>query len=217
MNMYKKGINTKHVFNKDLEKELIEFQKECMPQDTLVGIIEMFLEMTDEELFRMIYQYFIYGREDETELIKAGLKDKMILRNIYIESKTAESVEEFEKGISEGKYAGNVPEDKSRHVSYDCVGVDCSGLLTVCWELPKKISTRIIPDYANVIESIDEIQQGDVLAKVGSHVMFFKEFVDDEKKEIIIIDATRSTGKVSVRKENVAKLFCKGYKIYRKK
>ena len=31
----------------------------------------------DEDLFRMIYQYFIYGREDETELIKAGLKDKM--------------------------------------------------------------------------------------------------------------------------------------------
>ena len=50
-----------------------------------------------------------------------------------------------------------------------------------------------------------------------NHVMFFKEFVDDEKKEIIIIDATRSTGKVSVRKENVVELFCKGYKIYRKK
>ena len=53
----------------------------------------------DENLFRMIYQYFIYGREDETELIKAGLKDKMdkmILRNIYTESKTAESVEERE-------------------------------------------------------------------------------------------------------------------------
>ena len=42
----------------------------------------------DEDLFRMIYQYFIYGREDETELIKAGLKDKMdkmMLRNIYTE------------------------------------------------------------------------------------------------------------------------------------
>ena len=80
----------------------------------------------------------------------------------------------------------------------------------MCWELPKKISTRIIPNYANVIESIDEIQQGDVLAKVGSHVMFFKEFVDDEKKEIIIIDATRSTGKVSVRKENESNYFARG-------
>ena len=53
----------------------------------------------DEDLFRMTYQYFIYGHKDETELIKAGLKDKMdkmILRNIYTESKTAESVEERE-------------------------------------------------------------------------------------------------------------------------
>ena len=58
MNMYKKGINTKLVFNKELEKELIEFQKECMPQDTIVGIIEMFLEMTDEEFVcvQMIYE-----------------------------------------------------------------------------------------------------------------------------------------------------------------
>lgn len=87
----------------------------------------------------------------------------------------------------------------------------------MCWDLPQKISTRVIPDYANVVENIDEIQQGDVLAKVGSHVMFFKEFVDDEKKEIIIIDATRSTGKVSVRQESVDELFDKGYKIYRKK
>ena len=55
----------------------------------------------DEDLFRMIYQYFIYGREDETELIKAGIKDKMILRNIYTESKTAESVEERENARKE--------------------------------------------------------------------------------------------------------------------
>ena len=47
--------------------------------------------------------------------------------------------------------------------------------------------------------------------------MFFKEFVNAEKTEVIIIDATRSTGKVSVRTENVAQLLEKGYKIYRKK
>ena len=78
-----------------------------------------------------------------------------------------------------------------------CVGVDCSGLLMVCWDLPQKIFTEIIPDYDNVIENIDEIQIGDVFAKIGSHVMFFKEFADDDKKEAIIIDATRSTDKVS--------------------
>lgn len=92
----------------------------------------------------------------------------------------ASTLEEFETGIQEGKYAGNVPEDKKRYGSYNTVGVDCSGLLTRCWDLPKKIATRDIPEY-------------------------------------IIIDATRSTGKVSQRKENVAELFGKGYQIYRKK
>lgn len=129
----------------------------------------------------------------------------------------ASTIEEFEVGIRNGKYAGNVPEDKKRLGSHNAVGVDCSGLLTICWELPKKISTRDIPQYATEIACINEIQQGDVFAKIGSHVMFFKEFVDTEKKEVIIIDSTRGTGKVSQRKEIVAELFAKGYKIYRKK
>ena len=127
------------------------------------------------------------------------------------------TLEEFENGLDSGKYAGNVPEDKSRRISYDCVGVDCSGLLTICWNLPQKISTRVIPDYANVVERIEEIQQGDVFAKIGSHVMFFKEFASEDQKVAVIIDATRSTGKVSVRQESVEELFGKGYKIYRKK
>ena len=42
MNMYKKGINTRLVFNKELKKELIEFQKECMPQDTLGASLRCF-------------------------------------------------------------------------------------------------------------------------------------------------------------------------------
>ena len=121
------------------------------------------------------------------------------------------TLEEFENGINAGKYAGNVPEDKSRKISYDCVGVECSGLLTVCWNLPQKITTRVIPEYASVVENIDEIQRGDVFAKIGSHVMFFKEFADEDKKVAIIIDATRSTGKVSVRQKNVGKWM---YKVY---
>lgn len=129
----------------------------------------------------------------------------------------ASTLEEFAAGIKEGKYAGNVPEDKKRYGSHNTVGVDCSGLLTICWELPRKIATRDIPEYAAVIENIDEIRQGDVFAKVGSHVMFFKEFTDEEKAEVIIIDSTRSTGKVSLRRENVAELFRQGYEIYRKR
>lgn len=128
----------------------------------------------------------------------------------------ASTLEEFEQGIKNGKFAGNVPEDTQRYGSHNTVGVDCSGLLTVCWELPKKIATRDIPEYATILENLDKIEQGDVFAIPGSHVMFFKEFANTEKSEVIIIDSTRSTGKVSVRTENLAQLFEQGYKIYRK-
>jgi len=128
----------------------------------------------------------------------------------------ASTLEEFAAGIAEGKYAGNVPEDKSRYGSHYTVGVDCSGLLTRCWELPKKIATRDIPLYADVIE-LKEIRQGDIFAKVGSHVMFFKEFADEAKTEVVIIDSTRSTGKVSQRVVKVVELFENGYLVYWKK
>lgn len=128
----------------------------------------------------------------------------------------ASTLEEFAAGLKEEKYAGNVPEDKSRYGSHNTVGVDCSGLLTRCWDLPKKIATRDIPLYAEVIE-LNEICQGDVFAKVGSHVMFFKEFADEAKEDVVIIDATRSTGKVSQRVLKVEELLTNGYLVYRKK
>ena len=83
-------------------------------------------------------------------------------------------------------------------------------------EMAKKIATRDIPKVADKI-TLDEIKQGDVFAKVGSHVMFYMEFLDEEKKRVRIVDSTRSTGKVSVREMEVEELFSHGYEVYRKK
>lgn len=127
----------------------------------------------------------------------------------------ASTLEEFDNGIAEGKYAGNVPEDKTRYRSWFSIGVDCSGLLTVCWDLPKKIVARDIPNIAECIE-FEEIMQGDVFA-ISSHVMLFKEFLDVEKTMVKIIDSTRSIGRVSERDFLVGDLFSQGYKIYRKR
>ena len=88
--------------------------------------------------------------------------------------------------------------------------------MTRCWNLPKKIATRDIPKVADKI-SLEEIRQGDVFAKVGSHVMFFIKFLDEKKKLVKIVDSTRSTGKVSVREMMVEELFADGYEVYRKK
>lgn len=124
---------------------------------------------------------------------------------------------DFSEGLKQGKHAGNVPEDKSRYGSHYTVGVDCSGLLTVLWQLPKKIATRDIPLYADVLDDLSCIRQGDVFAKVGSHVMFFDEFTTPDMTHARIIDSTRSTGKVSRREVELAALFSNNYKVFRKK
>lgn len=126
------------------------------------------------------------------------------------------TLEEFDQGIESGKYAGNVPEDKSRVPSQQTVGIDCSGLLSVCWDLPQRILTKDIPDIAEIVEKLDDIRPGDVFAVPGRHVMIFKEFVDD-KSSVRIIDATRSIGKVSQRDISAQWLFEQEYRIYRKR
>lgn len=47
--------------------------------------------------------------------------------------------------------------------------------------------------------------------------MLYKEFADEKKEWAVIIDATRSTGKVSERKVCVAELLENGYRMFRKR
>ena len=100
-------------------------------------------------------------------------------------------------------------------------------ILNCGWWKVNEVNVGIPYGWGNA-STLEEFEQGIKSGKYagnvpedkkryGSHVMFFKEFASPEKSEVRIIDATRSTGKVSQRTENVAHLFEKGYKIYRKK
>ena len=125
------------------------------------------------------------------------------------------TIEEFRKGISEGKYAGNVPDSRDNKTSLQCVGVDCSGLVSICWGLQRKQSTKSLPSVASKLDKIENLLLGDVLLVPGSHVMIFVEFTDGTKSAARIIDATRSTGKVSSRIVQIAELIDEGYAGYR--
>ena len=92
----------------------------------------------------------------------------------------------------------------------------CGEVLDCGWWKVDEVNVGIPYSWGNA-STLEEFEQGDVFAIPGSHVMFFKEFTNEEKTEVIIIDATRNTGKVSVRTEHVVQLFENGYKIYRKK
>jgi hypothetical protein len=126
------------------------------------------------------------------------------------------TIEEFDDGITAGKYAGNVPDSRDNGVGKYCVGVDCSGLVTICWGVTKKLSTRSITEIASLLDSINLLLPGDVILLPGSHVMIFIKFIDDEKACAQVVDATRSTGRVLLRTVNLLDLYEKGYRGYRK-
>lgn len=126
------------------------------------------------------------------------------------------TIEEFDTGITAGKFAGNVPDFRDNVVSKYCVGVDCSGLVTICWDLTERLSTKSITNIASSLDSMDLLLPGDVILLPGSHVMIFINFVDNEKTCVKIVDASRSTGRVLLRTENLSDLIKKGYRGYRK-
>jgi hypothetical protein len=78
----------------------------------------------------------------------------------------------FDAGLAIGRYAGD---KATTGVSAYAVGVDCSGFVSRCWNLPYHFSTRMMDDEITVAySSWDEIQPGDALHKPG-HVRLLVE------------------------------------------
>jgi hypothetical protein len=126
------------------------------------------------------------------------------------------TIEEFDTGITEGKFAGNVPDSRDNGSSKCCIGVDCSGLVTICWGLTERVSTRSITSIASPLDSTDLLLPGDVMLLPGSHVMIFINFLDNERTCVQVVDASRSTGRVLLRTENLSDLIKRGYRGYQK-
>ena len=125
------------------------------------------------------------------------------------------TIDEFNVGIATGKYAGNVPDSRDNGVSKYCVGVDCSGLVTICWGLSEKISTKSINKIASPLDSMDLLLPGDLILLPGSHVMIFINFVDYEKTSAQIVDSSRNTGRVLLRTVTLSDLLNSGYNGFR--
>ena len=127
------------------------------------------------------------------------------------------TVDEFQTGISKGKFAGSIVDypKKGKSTSKHCVGVDCSGLVSVCWGLQEKYDTSDLPDVSSKLETIDSLLSGDILLSLTrKHVMIFVAFTNIKKTFAIIIEASRQSGKVSSRVINVAELLSKDYLGY---
>jgi len=121
--------------------------------------------------------------------------------------------EEFDDGVREGLYAGHLPKNRGSRASGHAVGVDCSGLVSRCWELPYKQSTRSLGELCYTLDSYDELLPGDVLNRYDAHVMVFKSWANEGRTHMRVIEAI--TPCVLENEREVAALKDQGYQALR--
>lgn len=74
-------------------------------------------------------------------------------------------------------------------VSRYAAGIDCSGLVSRCWGLPRPYSTRQLPSICEPLKRIDELKPGDILLRPGEHVQLFVGWENAERSHYRAIEA----------------------------
>ncbi len=126
---------------------------------------------------------------------------------------------EFDAGIAAGKAAGDVYTGMKRAllddaVSADAVGIDCSGLISRCWKLPRTYSTRELPLLCKEV-SWDELKPGDILNTHNAHCLLFAGWLDAKKINFLCFETgCPPTWKVMSHPIEAKWLRDQGYKPY---
>lgn len=55
---------------------------------------------------------------------------------------------------------------------------DCSGLVSMAWQLPSSLDTRTLPDVSTRLGSLDDLRPGDAINDVDTHVVLFAGWTD---------------------------------------
>lgn len=91
-------------------------------------------------------------------------------------------------------YAGDYASDSKVAGGDDAVssyaaGIDCSGLVSRCWNLPRSYSTRELGELCVQLQDFSELQPGDIALKPGTHVILFDSWVDDAHSVFYAVEA----------------------------
>jgi hypothetical protein len=83
------------------------------------------------------------------------------------------TVSGFDVNIESGKLAGNT---KMLNCFNRCVGVDCSGFVTRCWDLTARYTTNDLYYNSKKLNSFYDLLPADAIDYPGSHVILFVEW-----------------------------------------
>lgn len=132
-----------------------------------------------------------------------------------------DSLESFQKGIKSGKAAGDVYNSEKRRlggaaVSSNAVGIDCSGFISRCWNLPEKQSTNSLPSLCKPLPSVTDLKPGDIMNAEGGHVILFAKWLDPDKSSALFYEASPYSKVISSTYSTDA-LVAAGFKPWRYK
>jgi hypothetical protein len=125
--------------------------------------------------------------------------------------------EEFDRGLREGKYAGDVYTAEKRRllddgVSNHTVGIDCSGFVSRCWKLPRSYSTRELPGLCDPITDLSQLLPGDIFNTHNKHVRLFAGWADAAHTKMRMYEAGP---KVTLSEHLLQKMLEEGYTAWR--
>ncbi len=103
----------------------------------------------------------------------------------------------FAAGVPAGKKCGDdYTEDVSWGDTY-CIGVDCSGFVSRCWNTDIKYGTSTLQGITTELPSVNDLRKGDCLNLVGSHVRLCME--DNPAGMVLTAEAAANDWRVSYR------------------
>ncbi|MGW1197568.1 FG-GAP repeat domain-containing protein [Streptomyces sp. NPDC002536] len=92
---------------------------------------------------------------------------------------------------------------------------DCSGLVSMAWRLPTSATTWTLPQYSTRLGSLDDLQPGDALNNINSHVVLFTGWTDSSHTTANIMEHARPG--TNARKTTYSRSYINnnGFKPYR--
>lgn len=110
-----------------------------------------------------------------------------------------DTLKAFDQKCTRGLAAGDLYTAAKRagleqEVSREATGIDCSGLVSRCWRLPRAYSTRDLPRLCTPLASLDELKAGDILNVHNAHVLLFTGWESPRRERLWVYETGIATG-----------------------
>lgn len=103
--------------------------------------------------------------------------------------------EQFLRKLDGDWPAGHAVRTRSDRASWYTAGIDCSGLISRSWGLPRKYTTREFPTIAARLVHATDLLPGDILDKPDGHAMLFESFTDTARTQVRVVEAGAWNGR----------------------